>query len=353
VTGEGRTVVDLVQPTDAARPLFDAAVAFRKNAAAAAWPLLRGLWPVVAGALLVLLMLLGYMVLGFNGELRGARGWAWPVLFLFVLLTAAGTLVVAAAVRTLRLVRALVRDGSGVGTGMPEHSYDTTAFTPWLHQAIQRCAGRRPGDPVLTFGDLRDQGVNLELVATDVQAGRITLPGAIAAYRFDIEELTPLFPRDVVDHVKQHGADPDALPVVVAARISAGVPGLLSAVPASVDGERRLLCDGRLAGGMPVDHFDAWVPQRPTFGPGRDADDLDWEMYRFERYTHFMRTLQTRLMDEVEPAFAAFEPALRDGWPGPPAFCRAAARSTRQLLDAVASWGTAGRADFRGFANAD
>lgn len=106
----------------------------------------RHLWPYVAGAVLLMLMLLGYLVLGFNGQLRDARAWAWPVLVLFAVFTAVSALVLAAAWRTWRLVRGLPDDGFGLSTGMPERSFDSAAFTPWLHQRIQRCAGRSPGD---------------------------------------------------------------------------------------------------------------------------------------------------------------------------------------------------------------
>ena len=342
-----RTTDELLQPRAAVRRL------------------LQGLWLPVALGVVVTVLLVGYMVLGFNGELRGARAWAWPVLLLFVVFAAVAALAVAAALRAARLLRAALRDGTGMSTGMPERTYDNAAFTPWLHTTIQRVAGRRPGDAVLTFGDLRERGIDLQLMATDTRAGPVVLPASVS---FAPEELVAFFPRDVVDHLRQHGSVGDDLPVVVAARVSAGVPGVLSAVPSSVDGEARWLCDGGLTGGLPVHHFDAWIPRRPTFGLGssprgnafgaqlvhivsawqdkgdiRDFRSLDWESHRFDRYTQFMRALQTILTDEVDPAFRILEPELRDG----PARSRAAARATAQLLDTVAKWGTAGRADFR------
>ena len=437
-------LLGLFQPAREARPLFDLVVALQRERRRWAKPLvvatrlLRHLWPSVAVVVLLLLMLLGYMVLGFNGELQAARAWAWPVVLLFATLAGTVALVIATALRVTRLAGYLPERGFGMCSGMSEPGYDTAAFTPWLHQWIQRCAGRRPGDAVLTFGDLRAGDVNLEMVTTDVSAARpVRLPAGLDGYLFSTDELARLFPRDVVDHVKHHGAQHDGLielsqddlPVVVATRMSLSFPLLIAAVPAWRDGERHWLSDGGIASNFPIHFFDAWVPRWPTFGldfvpaarnteitstvrfvsqildtmqnwrdtlqaelpgyaeriravplepdeggmnlamppetitglarKGGDAAnalsaEFDWDAHRFARYALFMRLLQSGLLDGVDPAFRALEGELRDGLPGvardeetfPPAWCRGAARSTSQLLDTVAKWGTAGRADF-------
>ena len=53
------------------------------------------------------------------------------------------------------ITKHVVANGFGLCTGLtedPQHE----ALTPWLHNLIQRAAGRTATDPPLTFGDLWD-----------------------------------------------------------------------------------------------------------------------------------------------------------------------------------------------------
>jgi predicted acylesterase/phospholipase RssA len=66
---------------------------------------------------------------------------------------------------------------------------------------------------------------------------------------------------------------PDALPLVVMARMSLSFPGLISAVPLYAvdhngDGSvvRHLFSDGGISSNFPMHFFDSLLPRRPTFG---------------------------------------------------------------------------------------
>ena len=69
---------------------------------------------------------------------------------------------------------------------------------------------------------------------------------------------------------------PEALPLVVMARMSLELPGLIAAVPLyAVDRNgdqavvRHLFSDGGISSNFPMHFFDALLPSRPTFGINR------------------------------------------------------------------------------------
>jgi hypothetical protein len=90
----------------------------------------------------------------------------------------------------------------------------------------------------------------------------------------------------------------------------------------------------------------------------RLADNFDWDRHLFWRYVYLMRLLQENLNTSAQPdgsddkpgvtgAFKVFEEALKEGMRSvdregyDSAWCAAAARGTRALLDLTASWGRA------------
>jgi hypothetical protein len=85
------------------------------------------------------------------------------------------------------------------------------------------------------------------------------------------DQRPPTCPRH--DTALQDLPAPWDLPVVFAVRLAAAVPGVLTAVPLYRRGpgsgvRRHWFGDGALAGGMPVDFFDAPLPRWPTFALG-------------------------------------------------------------------------------------
>lgn len=169
------------------------------------------------------------------------------------------------------------------------------ALTDWLSLKINDLAGLElEGDP-LTFRDLAtkppveglDAAITLQMVATNLNQGEpYVFPRPEGAKRlvFREAEMHRFFPGNVVDYMKrQRGREDqwpegyyylpvgDALPVVVAARMSLSLPVLLSAVPLyDLDGQGALqkhwFSDGGICSNFPIHFFDWWLPPWPTFG---------------------------------------------------------------------------------------
>lgn len=237
------------------------------------------------------------------------------------------------------------------GNGAPKHP----ALTPWLHEHIQKLAGLERDD-VLTLGHLRekedgkgkDLGIDFRMVTTNLSqrqpytlhsedtetaSRRVVHPEELdAGYLFRTDDMRRLFPLEVVRYLENwmdvdryelnrtqsartkdafknfdlakaraEGFYPfpagNALPVVVATRMSLSFPLLLGAVRLytikhdtfqkraalsegkkpyvlrvkdSDAGESELqenwFSDGGISSNFPIHMFDDWLPQRPTFG---------------------------------------------------------------------------------------
>lgn len=211
------------------------------------------------------------------------------------------------------LLRELPRNRFGFCSGMPAAGEPAPGetLTAWLNTYIDELAGQpQPGsgDP-LTFRDLREHGIDLQMMTTCLTLGRpFRLPfrddGVVREnnqFWWRPDDFAELFPPNVVRWMREHQRPvasapegrspfdridfdgflrlpaPDDLPVVVAARMSLSFPILLSAVPLySVDFRRRpatpeppLPCwftDGGVGSNFPIHFFDAPLPARPTFG---------------------------------------------------------------------------------------
>lgn len=279
-------------------------------------------------------------------------GVAWPewvVLGVMVVVSVVVAVVVALVLRVLRVVlRELPANLFGVATGMPEPGRTEPALTPWLHERIQSCAGR-PGGPVLTFADLRAKGITLQMMTTDLAEARpVRLPledsgepGRAVGYLYDPDELSKLFPADVIERLERASEAQPApenprlrtlpasdLPVVVATRMSLSFPVLLSAVPVWTvrDGAavRHWLSDGGIGSNFPIHLFDSWLPTRPTFGlnfvPERRAAGAPEE--------------------RRGPRLAARPRATIDG---------SAVAFARQILDTMQNWRDTMQAELEGF----
>jgi hypothetical protein len=191
-------------------------------------------------------------------------------LALTALLAAAG-LAVAALLVWRELAKSLEQNGFGICPGME--------LTVWLHERIQACAGRGPGDPPLTFGELEQREVRLEVMTTDLSYARpVRLPlEDEQSYLFDPKDMRQRFPEAVVlalggEGEKSQYVPGKDLPVVVAVRMSLSFPLLLSAVrllsphPRRDDVIDNWFSDGGISSNFPIHFFDSWLPGHPTFG---------------------------------------------------------------------------------------
>lgn len=272
---------------------------------------LRSFWPAALAGAAPGIALTALAIVAGSGAVGVAAGAAG------VLLASIGLAGAVVARLAFGLPRALARNGFGLCSGLP--TAGRPALTTWLADLLDDLAGKTDGP--LTFGDLRAKGIELRVMTTNLtHRRRQPMPWQHRQLWFDAEELRGLFPERIVAWLEAHPPDPgdgeagerrrrhrnalrpllplpapDELPVVVAARMSASFPLLLSAVPlralditlartrAAIDAveegrtpaeplvaERCWFSDGGIASNFPVHLFDAPLPTRPTF-----AIDLD------------------------------------------------------------------------------
>jgi predicted acylesterase/phospholipase RssA len=345
-------VQNLFQPTPASRPLYDVLIASLKSAVPPSddgrpqraertrrrrlrnvLPVLRVLWrqqrpsrlvwAFIGAAVWALLLLAGWGL----GLVADPDAWGWSAI-----LGAVTGLLVGIAVgsvvgfllgtsRTARQVyRALNETGFGMCPGQPQPGFQhKPALTDWLHKRIQACAGPSLTRP-LTFGDLKQKGIHLETITTDLTLARpVRIPFESERYLFRPSELRAVFPDEVVNYMIDPSApldrpagsqsDEDQLvempaaqdtPLVVFARLSLSFPVLLTAVrlysidPAQPEAEAlpHWLSDGGIGSNFPIHFFDGWLPGRPTFGlnlgayphSGRGAPDAMGETTDVNRW---------------------------------------------------------------------
>ncbi|MFP5076679.1 patatin [Rhizobium sp. YIM 134829] len=188
----------------------------------------------------------------------------------------------------------------GFCTGKTQPGSTAPALTDWIHRALQHIAFGDPNHPTpLTFGDLRQVGadpIRLQMVTTNLSMRRPhTLPALGLKARFLRSEWRALFPHHVLDFMIGKVGEPDgedrfsfpdedALPVVVAVRMSLSYPLLFTAVPLEMEDSqpaapeaaavqadhpaplrKALFSDGGISSNFPIHLFDAPLPSRPTF----------------------------------------------------------------------------------------
>ena len=200
------------------------------------------------------------------------------------------------AVGIIRSIKRLPKTNFGVCPGTSTDSGQSDALMEWLNRRIEYTAGRMsrmdsalPETP-LTFGMLKDKGVMLRLVTTNLSQRR---PESLPIRRgFDVmsEDLEWIMPANVRDWIRSRDSGKktglvdvpsgDDMPVLFAVRLSLSYPVLFKTVPlyrpdwslAAADEDtraepvRNLFCDGGLSSNMPIHYFDAALPKRPTFG---------------------------------------------------------------------------------------
>ncbi len=270
-----RKLLSLFQPQPATLRLFSVLVhalnsgSTNQRIQAMVVGAIRAYWLGAAGA-----ALLALLALGLSGTLAA---------LLTLAVTGAGLI----AWMTFKdITGPVVDNGFGLCTGLtedPQHE----ALTPWLHSLIQRAAGRQPGDPPLTFGELwaapghpperlplpagaTRRSIDLQMFSTNLGHGRpYIFPLAEPAEQgsrfrsrdrlfFSQTELARYLPPAVLDWMVAHGRryqpeagradrDPSAadaavhqllelpapqdFPVILAARMSLSFPLLFAALP--------------------------------------------------------------------------------------------------------------------------
>jgi predicted acylesterase/phospholipase RssA len=355
--GSGTHLRDLFQPSPTTAPLFNLGMAWLTKpslpaitlAALRIYSKLTALAAIGGGIVLaVLLGLVGYISSACNDSDAARRDWIVGVAVVVAVLISLLAFGAFAAWLILRQILATLQgdvpdNDFGLCTGLETpNPGGQISLTPWLADQIDYIAGRTgvetqpadsPLDP-LTFGDLHGtpdpsdypyptgsevldslnarsvRAVNLEMVTTDVTAGRpYRLPFETTGgtqFFFDPVELARFFPARVLKRmcggahsVKIDLANggsgavratatvvpfPDALdlPVIVAARMSMSFPFLFSAVPlyavdraayASWSGvaaeqpefRKTWFSDGGLSSNIPIHFFDGPIPRWPTF----------------------------------------------------------------------------------------
>ncbi|GKT10802.1 patatin-like phospholipase family protein [Desulforhabdus sp. TSK] len=178
-------------------------------------------------------------------------------------------------------------------------------LTAWLAKIIDDIAGKDDGKP-LTFGDLRHakipsglegvmagmehRSIDLRAVTTCVTFGRpMELPFQDTHFfAFDPEDWQRFFPAKVIHYLMEEGEKiqapalrrdgklpfpvGDAMPVVVAARMSLSFPLLFTMIPLYAVNyhdpaeplEKVWFSDGGITSNLPIHRFDALFPRWPT-----------------------------------------------------------------------------------------
>ncbi|HKP62459.1 MAG TPA: patatin-like phospholipase family protein [Polyangiales bacterium] len=321
-------LVRLFQPDPSCARLFRILLSIlnRTSARAAAWHALLSLFGAYAWAIGFGLLL----VVGLVAWL-GSSAPVWfgaCALALLLVVFALGASVY------FDLTHALVENNYGLCSGMTQRDYADPALTVWLHELIQRLAGRGPGDPPLSFAELwaapggpvldeqlppeRRRSIDLCMFTTNLHHGRPYLmpqDRMLERLFFRKQDLERVLPHEVLDWMFANGkpyapaprsqaepaADapqlapfrdtlreltPENFPILLAARLSLSFPILLSAVPLwvmdfdSLPDERSfracLFSDGGLCANFPIHLFDALLPTWPTFGIQLEPMQPEW-----------------------------------------------------------------------------
>ncbi|SDP35534.1 Patatin-like phospholipase [Pedococcus dokdonensis] len=327
-----KRLATLFQPHPETEPIFGvllAALGPGKVRAAVVALVRERLWWFLGGLLLVLVVAAPALLL--NG-IPGDEGWGRFTLALIlpVLLGLVVGVVAALVGFALKAVKVLPRHDFGLTDGATHSgNADEPALTEWLNRTVNDVAGL-PKGRCLTLGDLwgsaglaawqayaaatpttqrpigevrRKRAIDLETMTTNLTIRRpFRMPFRQQVFLFDRDEMLGLFPRDVVDtmvaglppsthlHPKtkqplfyfpgpgapekgERRPGPEALPLVVMARMSLSFPGLIAAVPlyaVDYNGDqsvvRHLFSDGGISSNFPMHFFDSLLPTRPTFG---------------------------------------------------------------------------------------
>jgi predicted acylesterase/phospholipase RssA len=336
--------------------------AYQKGATAAGLAAERiGRWLILAAVALAAIFLVPVLL-----SLTVASALAWAICAA-VLIIGAFWLSSAIASRAIALGGASVALGNlgwlllndvpqnmyGICTGrkQPDTPADQPALTDWLNSQLHLMAGATPHGGPLTFADLHDQRIQLQMVTTNLSHGRpYVLPFdtefTLLFQRGDVEALFPeeivrymcqdrhTYPGWILDDLNQNIAEHDPrryymlpnsadLPVIFGMRMSLSFPVLISAVRLYtvsghcpvIDGMYRpqqqhlqpnWFSDGGICSNFPIHFFDSWLPTHPTFGINLTAlprDAFDTQLVRSADGAKSVATdaLQPEYVSQIAP----------------------------------------------------
>ena len=206
VAGKDSRLFTLFQPQPRMRRLFRLVTAglgtlgFTRTKAMAGAALRAWLPYAVAGAAPgVLLVVLGFLV-------GGPAQWVSLVAGIFLALIG---LVVGIGVGVFRDAGQVPSAGFGLCSGHTPPTATTPALTPWLHETFQTLAGRSVTDPPITFADLREAGITLQLMTTNLSRRQpLAMPWDGSGYYFDPAHFRTLFPEEVVEQMERSPLPP-------------------------------------------------------------------------------------------------------------------------------------------------
>lgn len=197
--------------------------------------------------------------------------------------------------------------GLTTSTDKSKDGVTSPAITDWLHNNIQKIAGRQPdSSQPLTVGDLVSENIHVACMTTDLTSRRpYRLPLDSDLYYFRKSDIQKLLPESVVtflttgkDYIQARSPNNvtefyfpvpkvDDMPLVMMARLSLSFPGLIKAFPLYryqsttnlKDNEpdnlhRCLFSDGGISSNFPIHFFDSLIPRRPTFGISLASSDV-------------------------------------------------------------------------------
>jgi hypothetical protein len=278
--------LSFLQPSRAVKPLFKLILAAisGKGPAAVALAAIGGFY---------LAAIAGFLP-GFVVAILGLWFADVALLLLGLLLALVGLVSAVAIAAFDTATRRLALHDYGLCTGRTQPRSRDPGSTDWLADLIDDLAGRDPQkDPPLNFGDLAAppgsgrQTIELKMMTTNLTLRRpYSLPLSVGGYAFRLADFERLFPDRIVRYLAEHCErvdepgpyfdlykfpDAEHLPLVVAARMSSGLPLLFSAVPLYArdftlrKGEseiwrRNLFSDGGLSSNFPIHFFDRMLP---------------------------------------------------------------------------------------------
>lgn len=345
VKSGGSKLLSLFQPQPALRRLYTVLLAGlnRETTPSRVLHILIGFMKAYWPATLAVAVLTGLAVWGvancYEQSIGSLHIDIWLYGFLFAMITF--TLILPWAIGIwvyLDVTRRLTENGLGLCTGLTTDKTNE-ALTPWLHDHIQRAAGRNMKDAPLTFGDLwhangsdgpEKRAIDLQMFSTNLSHGRpYIFPLADnEIFYFTQGELKRYLPEKIVTHLVAgapsigiHCKDmkkedqllqlplSENFPIVLATRMSMSFPFLFAAIPlhciaSGPTGQHFRRCwfsDGGISSNFPIHLFDDLLPRWPTFGltlePKLDGQDA---VFIAQSYSEGYEEHSNYLSDKVE-----------------------------------------------------
>jgi Patatin-like phospholipase len=253
--GEGTFLQDLFQPSKATAPLLNTLMALLRTMTGD--PCMPAARLLVALHVALLREATGWILIGAAMGVGVSWACAWltggslfgPGLLLAVAFAWVGGVIGGA----LSLARVLIRQvpnnfyGPCTGRRADPRPHGPAVLTDWLSASIDELAGKAPGGPPLTFGELQERGIAVKMMTANLSQNLpYELPFGNTKFIFKQADFAQLFPPTIVQHLVETAyqsprlwlpagyrflPEPGDVPVAVAMRLSLSFPLLISAVP--------------------------------------------------------------------------------------------------------------------------